>query len=138
MRSAEDGVPSAVDLADRLGGDGRAAARAVRAACLLSVELGAPPGALLDACAETIAREQRAVAHRRSALAGPRATARLLVLLPVSGPLLGAVLGVDTVGVLADGRVGSLLACSGVLLLAIGHRWTRREIDSAEAAGRVA
>ncbi|WP_418606655.1 hypothetical protein [Georgenia sp. SUBG003] len=70
------------------------------AACRLTHELGAPLAEVLQRCAEGLTEAGHARAARAVALAGPRATARLLGWLPLLGLVLGAGIGADPVGVL--------------------------------------
>lgn len=127
-----DGVPDLDELAARCGD--RSAAAAVVAAARLAAELGVAPAELLDRSAAAMADEAVAAAGRDRAMAGPRATARLLLGLPVLGLALGPALGVDPVAVLLDGAVGSASGVLAVLLAVLGNRWTARLVRAAEAA----
>lgn len=69
---------------------------------------------------ETVRREVDAQ------LAGPRATARLLALLPVVGVMLGTGLGADPAGFLLGTPAGRACLIIGVSLSLLGLRWTRR------------
>lgn len=59
-------------------------------------------------------------------LAGPRATARLLSLLPLVGMGLGMMLGSDPLGWLLSTGPGRLCLVAGILLTAVGAWWTAR------------
>lgn len=59
-------------------------------------------------------------------LAGPRATARLLSLLPLVGMGLGMMLGADPLGWLLSTGPGRMCLGAGVLLTAVGAWWTAR------------
>jgi tight adherence protein B len=59
-------------------------------------------------------------------LAGPRATARLLSLLPLVGMGLGMMLGSDPLGWLLSTGPGRLCLMAGVALTALGAWWTSR------------
>ncbi|WP_237564251.1 hypothetical protein [Actinomyces sp. 432] len=63
------------------------------AACRLTTALGAPLAGVLEAVAGGVAESGRADDSRRTALSGPRSTARLLALLPPVGLLLGTAIG---------------------------------------------
>jgi tight adherence protein B len=128
-------VPSYQELVARCGGDASAAV-AVVAAAELSTRVGAAPAAMLDGVAAALARDADAAAQRTAALAGPRATARLLGWLPVVGIVLGAALGADPLTVLLDGRGGTLLLVLGAGLTLAGRLWTRRYVGIAADAGR--
>ena len=114
--------------------DGGPAARTVLAAGRLARELGAPLAEVLDEVAAGVADDEAAEAERRAALAGPSATARVLVWLPVCGVLLGLALGADVLGVAADGRLGSVSVVGGLVLLLAGRAWTRLLVRAARQA----
>jgi tight adherence protein B len=77
------------------------------------------------------AAQRRAVAAE---LAGPRATAALLALLPVVGMAMAAALGADPLEVLLHTRVGQLCLVLGLGLDALGLLWTSRLVDRAGGA----
>lgn len=128
----DDGVPAWSTLVDRCGGDHSLAA-AVRAAAVLAAETGAPLVTVLERVAAGLAADLDAAGRRDAALAGPRATARLLAWLPVAGLGLGFALGADPIGVLLDGRVGTVLLASGGLGTAAGMRWSNALVSRAAA-----
>lgn len=130
----DDGVPRWEDVLARCGGDPSVAA-AVRAAARLSAATGAAPAAVLERLAAVVADEQEIAGQRAAAMAGPRATARLLAWLPVFGVVLGAAVGADPVGVLADGGGGTVLLLGSALLTWVGRRWSDRLLSGAAAAG---
>lgn len=102
----------------------RQRARAVVAAARLSDDLGAPLSGVLDRIAAAVAADEEAEGERRAALAGPRATARVLAWLPLLGLLLGGLLGADPVGVVLSGGPGTAAAVLGGMLLLLGRWWT--------------
>ena len=59
------------------------------------------------------------------ALAGPRATARMVMGLPVIGVLLGMLMGFDTLGTLLTTLPGLFCLGAGALLMLGGARWNR-------------
>ena len=59
-------------------------------------------------------------------LAGPRATARLLAVLPLLGILMGAGLGMHPLSFLLGGPPGLACLTAGVALDGLGLWWTRR------------
>ncbi|GAA2722000.1 type II secretion system F family protein [Cellulomonas aerilata] len=134
LNLAPGAVPTVRDLAGVT--PDRAHAAVVVAAGRLAVELGAPLAPLLDGVAQQLAAEAEVEGERRAALAGPRATARVLTWLPVLGVVLGAAFGADPVGVLLDGGVGSAALLLGTALLWAGRQWTRRLAAMAASAGR--
>lgn len=129
----DGGVPEWSDLVARCGGD-RDLAAAVRAAAVLAAETGAPLVTVLERVAAGLAADLDAAGRRAAALAGPRATARLLGWLPVAGLGLGFALGADPVGVLLDGQVGTMLLALGGLCTAVGMRWSSALVARAAAS----
>lgn len=129
----EGGVPVGADLLRLCAQPGYVAA--VRAAARLAVDVGAPTAALLERVAMAVGRDAEAAAGRRAALAGPRATARVLGWLPGVGLLLGVALGADPVAVLLDGGRGTVLLLVGAGLLGAGRWWSGAEVASAVRAG---
>ncbi len=105
------------------------------AACRLAHRSGAPLAEVIDVVVGGIAETREAAELRRTALAGPRATARLLAWLPLAGIGLGAVLGADPVAVLLGGGVGGLCLVLGGALFVAGRRWVRVLVAQAERAG---
>ncbi|WP_207345407.1 hypothetical protein [Arthrobacter sp. E3] len=92
---------------------------------------GAPVAAILDRLAQAIEAEQDAVALRETALAGPRATVRLLSWLPSIGLGLGIVMGVDPIGALLGSPLGWAVLAAGVLFSLVGRIWSARMITGA-------
>lgn len=107
-----------------------------RLAVTLSVMAGSggPAGEALDAVAEALRFERDAAAAVQSALAGPTATARLLIMLPVLGLGLGQLSGADPFGVLFTPGIGSLALAVGVIGNLTGWWWSRRLISAASPA----
>lgn len=110
------------------------AARGAVAACRLSARLGAPLAQVLESVADGVAEASRADGARRTALAGPRSTARLLAVLPAVGLALGGMLGARPLEVLTSGGGGTVLALVGAVLMACGAWLTRRLVKAAQAA----
>lgn len=145
VRVDPHGVPDAEDLAALVTGRGlargtatRAAQRqaaAIVAACRVAAETGAPLASALDVIVGTLVAAARADQERTAALAGPQSTARVLTWLPVFGAVIGTALGADPVGLLMGGGLGAAPALAGLLLMAVGHQWTRRLVARARAAG---
>ena len=126
------GVPD-VEVLATVVGDGHA--RTVAAATRLALTVGAPLGRVLVAVSDALAAQAEADAEREAALAGPRATARVLLWLPAAGALLGWVLGADPVARATDGGLGTAAVSAGVLLLVVGRWWTARLVEAARRAG---
>ncbi|MGA7204518.1 MAG: hypothetical protein WBX27_07825, partial [Specibacter sp.] len=107
------------------------------AACLEVCEAsGAPVAAVLSRLATRLESEQDAAAMRETALAGPRATVRLLTWLPFVGLGLGMAMGVDPVGVLLGGPLGWACLVVGCVLVMAGRLWSTHLISvAARTAG---
>lgn len=112
----------------------RARAHAVVAAAVVAQQLGAPLAAVLDDVAAAVVADAEAEAELTAALAGPRASVRVLLGLPVLGVLLGAAAGADPVAVLLDGRLGTASGVLGCGLAVGGWGWTRLLVARARRA----
>ncbi|MEU0805424.1 type II secretion system F family protein [Streptomyces sp. NPDC005970] len=136
-----------VSAAARFGGDVpealRRAARApgaegltgVAACWQVAVDEGAGLAAGLDRVAAALRAERDHRQHLRAKLAGPRATAVLLMLLPVFGLGMGAALGADPLHVLLHTPAGLACLLVGGLLEWAGFAWTARVIRTAAGQG---
>ena len=130
--------------AARLGGDVpealRAAGRrpgaeslsAVAAAWQVAQRSGAGLAAVLDRTAEALRVEDATRREVVAALGPPRATARLLALLPLFGLLLGTGIGADPWGFLVGTPVGVGCLAVGCGLGLAGLTWVERLADAAE------
>lgn len=99
----------------------------------LSVEAGVPLADAIDVGVELLRADRRAASQLEVALAGPRATIRVLTLLPLAGPLLGAAFGVSPAAWLSSPiSVASVLA--GVALMGFGRWWCARLIAGVSRA----
>lgn len=94
---------------------------------------GAAMAGVLNRLAASIEAEQDAAAMRETALAGPRATVRLLSWLPFVGLGLGMAMGVDPVGALLGSVVGWAVLAIGVAFALAGWAWSIRMISAAAA-----
>lgn len=102
------------------------------AACLDVAETsGCPLADILTRFCAQLEAEDDADAARQTALAGPKATVRLLSWLPVLGLGLGMVLGVDPLGILLGNAVGVAALVAGVVLTVAGRVWSSRLVSSA-------
>ncbi|WP_146211171.1 type II secretion system F family protein [Quadrisphaera granulorum] len=95
---------------------------------------GAPAAAVLDGLAGALRDEAEAQDARDAALAGPRATARLLLALPGLGLAAATALGADPVGALLQTTAGRWCAAFGVLFALVGWGWTALLVRAAENA----
>jgi tight adherence protein B len=125
------------DVAVALGAGESAAPEVLRglAACW---SVCATAGSGLAAGVDRLQEGLRAAETQRRAveaeLAGPRATAGLLAVLPVAGLGLAAALGAHPVGVLLHTRFGLACLVVGLGLDAAGLAWTRRLVSAASPA----
>ncbi|WP_311446263.1 type II secretion system F family protein [uncultured Rothia sp.] len=93
---------------------------------------GAPLATSLERAAEHAEERIDALLGRQSALAAPRATGRILSLLPLLGLGLGVLMGSDPVGVLTGSVLGALTGMLGLGLAFAGRRWTAALVHRAE------
>jgi len=115
---------------DALAHEARAAARLAHAA-------GVPLADVLDALARVERARSDAARRRQAALAGARASARVLAWLPAVGMALGLLVEPRTAAVLVGTPFGwALLGTSG-LLVWLGRWWMSALVRSAVVAGRV-
>lgn len=93
---------------------------------------GAPTTVMLQHLAEALRDLHDAAQARRSAFAGPRSTARILLVLPLAGLGLGMLLGGDPLRLLLTSGAGNLLGLAGLALTGCGWWWMRRLIHRAD------
>lgn len=98
---------------------------------------GAPVSFALRRIAAGLSELDRLRQRRQVLLAGPRATIRLVAVLPVVALLCGMVLGFDPVGVLLT-PLGALIALLGATLLLSGVSWATALAKQLAAAEWVA
>jgi len=95
-------------------------------------------GAGLADAVDRLAVSARASSEVRATLAaelaGPRATARVLMLLPVIGVILGVVMGAEPLSWLFGTTPGLVCLVCGVGLTVLGFWWTSRIASGVEAA----
>ncbi|WP_114853560.1 type II secretion system F family protein [Brachybacterium sp. YJGR34] len=116
---------------------GTAGIDALGAVLAVCERTGAPTAGMLQNLAEALRDLHDAAQARRSAFAGPRSTARILLVLPLAGIGLGALLGGDPLHLLTSSGVGRHLAIAGGALTVLGWWWMRRLVRRADPpAGR--
>ena len=118
------------DVVEALRDDARVASHPLLASAAACWSVAATQGAgLADALDRLVAQDRRAEEVRRQLeahLAAPRATARMLALLPAFGLVLGIAVGGDPVGWLLGTPLGVACLVLGLLLIALGLLWATR------------
>ncbi len=122
------------DVVAGLGADARASPVLQQlAACWL---VAASSGSGLAAAVARLATSARSAEDVRvsleTQLAGPRATARMLALLPAVGIGFGVMLGSNPLAWLLTTSVGLLCLAGGIVLTALGMWWTGRIASTVE------
>lgn len=132
--AADDGdsIAGAIARASgRTSAEVRPAWRGLAAAWYVATESGAP----LAPCLRDLASAFRSIGQTQRdlqvALAGPAATARLVMALPVIGVLFGMGLGFDTLHTLFATVPGLACLAVGTTLMIAGAGWNRRMIRGA-------
>jgi tight adherence protein B len=103
----------------------RVAWGALAAAWRVAVESGAPLGPTLQRFAESLRTLSETLRDIDVALAGPRATSRIVLALPAVGLLFGVLLGFDAPRILATTPPGWACLVLGGALVTAGVRWNR-------------
>jgi tight adherence protein B len=109
----------------------REAWAALAAAWAVATESGAPLAPTLRRFAEVLRSLAQGRRDVEVALAGPVATARIVLALPAVGLLFGMLLGFDALRILVTTPAGWACLAVGALLVAGGVRWNRRLIRRA-------
>jgi tight adherence protein B len=117
--------------AGRLTGPGAEALAWLAVASEVIDRSGAPAALVLDEVASGLLAQLAEADEREVALAGPRATASVLALLPLVGMALGALIGVNVPAVLLGTPAGWVCAVAGALLWGTGRTWSSRLVRSA-------
>ncbi|MGN7190929.1 MULTISPECIES: type II secretion system F family protein [unclassified Curtobacterium] len=98
---------------------------------------GAPTAGTLRGLASAMRRTSAADRAVRVALAGPRASARVVLALPAFGIGLGAAWGAGAVEVLLTRPVGWTCVVVAGVLVAVGRRWSGVLVRRASPDGRI-
>jgi tight adherence protein B len=119
-------IPGRIAVAARAGpADERSAWAALAAVWAIATEAGAALAPTLERSAEVLRSLARSARDLEVALAGPLATSRIVLALPVVGVLMGALLGFDLGRALLSAPGLVCLAAGGVLI-GVAVRWNRR------------
>lgn len=146
LLTALDGVAPHAEAAARWGGDvpeglRRDAAtdhlplwRSVAACWEVSESSGAGLAVALERLTTAARSAEEVRVQLQAHLSAPRATARMLALLPAIGILLGISLGGDPLGWLLGTPIGRLCLAGGVILTGLGLWWVNRIAANVERA----
>lgn len=115
------------------GRPGAEGLRAVAVAWEVAAGSGAALAGVLDRVAAALRAEEDARSEVEAALAPPRATAKLLAVLPAFGLLLGTSMGARPVDFLLGSGIGAACLAVGVGLVVAGVVWVERIAAAAEA-----
>ncbi|MEV6411703.1 type II secretion system F family protein [Kribbella sp. NPDC051718] len=118
-------VPSLLELiAETPGAEGL---RALAAAWRVADESGAAFAVITERLADSL-RADESIRHQiLTGMAGPRATARLLAVLPLFGTALGYALGANPLAFLTQTPPGWLCLALGLTLSTLGLHWTNTQ-----------
>ena len=130
-----DATGIATAISESLGGVGAVEASAWRglaAAWSVATDAGAPLAPSLRLFAGSLRALAQAQRDIEVALAGPAATARMVMVLPAVGVLFGMALGFNTIGTLLTTPTGIGCLALGSILILGASRWNRRLIAAAQ------
>ena len=131
FRRAAAGARLGGSISAAFSGAETPALRRVGRVAELTDRYGLEAAVLLEAVRRDLERRVRFEAHVRSALAGARATATVLALLPVPGVALGHMMGAQPFAVLLGSGWGGVLLAVGVTLACLGLLWSDAITDRA-------
>jgi tight adherence protein B len=115
-------VPALLELvAEAPGAEGL---RALSAAWRVADESGAAFALITERLAESLRADETIRRQITTGVAGTRATARLLAVLPLFGTALGYAIGADPLAFLTNTPPGWLCLALGLTLIILGLRWT--------------
>lgn len=139
--AAENGILAEAEAVRRVGGavapvfrrqavgDGQEGLAELANAWEVAERTGASLTATLDALSDRLRDQARLRDTVRAELSAPRATGRLLGILPLAGILLGYSFGGDPLGYLTGSTAGQASLVTGSLLGCAGIVWTERIAD---------
>ncbi|GAA4373433.1 type II secretion system F family protein [Agromyces bauzanensis] len=135
-RAAADGASVSGAIAGATADDAASSGAwsVLAAAWAVAAESGAPLAVSLRDLAGALRDEAQLRREVRTALAGPIASARLMLALPLVAVAFGALLGFDTIAILFGNPVGLACVVLGGLLLWVGRRWSTRLATRASAS----
>lgn len=105
--------------------------RGLAAAWMVATEAGAPLAQALREFSSSLRALAQSARAATTALSGPAATAKLVMVLPIVGVLFGIALGFDTIGTLLGTTPGLVCLGAGCSLLWIARWWSRQLVRAA-------
>lgn len=111
-----------------------AAAQALRGmliATQVATQVGAPLAEILNRVADGIAATLETAAKRHTAQVGPKATARLLGVLPLAALGMAQFIGVDVIDMAFRGGINTWVFVVGLALMVAGNLWSTAMIRKA-------
>ncbi|GAA1391925.1 type II secretion system F family protein [Luteococcus peritonei] len=100
----------------------------------LAERSGAPMASLAEQVSLQVRREDASRHQVQAELSGPRTTARLLLVLPLMGILMGRFAGGDPLDFLTGSLLGQACLVAGAVLAAAGTLWIEHMADAAQEA----
>lgn len=134
---AQLGVDVPVQLRALASRPGFEALRSVAAGWKVASHTGAGLATVLESIGVGLRHDEDARAETQAALGPPRATARMLAVLPLLGLGLGESMGVHPTAFLVRTTLGRLCLVVGLVLAVAGVLWVDRIAQSAESVGGV-
>lgn len=133
VRSVSAGQSPHEALVSSLHRESGHAVDTLAASWLVAERSGAALVSALRGTAEVLRDRAETLREVDAALSGPRATARLMSVLPFVGILMALGLGIDVVGALLGSPMGWALGIAGSGLLGVGRWWNSRLVRSASS-----
>lgn len=104
----------------------------------LALRTGGPLADAIRSLADHLREEARLRGRLEALAAAPRASARLLTLLPLVGPALAVLIGAHPRDLYLSSPVAGASALVGLVLTAVGWRWSRAMVAQAARPRRYA
>lgn len=107
--------------------------QAIARAWLVSHRTGVPLAEVMQATAADLQAKLHHQERAEASLAGPRASTRVLMFLPLVGVTMGQSMGAGSIQFLLTTQLGGLLLLVGVVLEVVGLEWSRALMAKAVA-----
>jgi tight adherence protein B len=131
-RDADDLAAALVRASAAAPSTERLAWRSLAAGIRIATVSGAAPGPALNALADALRAASELDREIASALAGPRASARVVLALPALGLAMSALLDLGALPVLVGTPLGAGCLVVGVGLVAVAAKWSSRIVRRAQ------